>query len=127
MFALGLLNGMSLQKFVLAVMAPLLPAALWAGREWRRQSETALESDHQKEETESLWNQVVGGEVAELEVSRRSRELQDAILVRRRGNAPVFDWVYRRLRSKQEDQMNVAAEVMVNQISRSNETAADDP
>jgi len=126
-FALGLLNGMSLQKFVLAVMAPLLPAALWAGREWRRQSETALESDHQKEETESLWNQVVGGEVAELEVSRRSRELQDAILVRRRGNAPVFDWVYRRLRSKQEDQMNVAAEVMVNQISRSNETAADDP
>lgn len=115
-FALGLLNGISLQKFVLAVMAPLLPAGLWAAREWRRQSETALESDRQKEDSESLWGQVVRGEVAEPEVSRRSRELQDAILVRRRGNAPVFDWVYRRLRSKQEDQMNVAAEVMVNQI-----------
>jgi hypothetical protein len=126
-FALGLLNGMSLQKFVLAVMAPLLPAALWAAREWRRQIETGLESDRQKEDSESLWGQVVRGEVAEPEVSRRSRELQDAILVRRRGNAPVFDWVYRRLRSKQEDQMNVAAEVMVNQISRSNGTAAHDP
>lgn len=125
-FALGLLNGMSLQKFVLAVMAPLLPAALWAAREWRRQTETALESDRQKEDNESLWGQVVRGEVAEPEVSRRSRELQDAILVRRRGNASVFDWVYRRLRSKQEDQMNVAAEAMVNQIRNSDGTAAHD-
>jgi len=56
-FALGLLNGMSLQKFVLAVMAPLLPAGLWAAREWRRQSETALESDRQKDDSESLWGQ----------------------------------------------------------------------
>jgi hypothetical protein len=126
-FALGLLNGMSLQKFVLAVMAPLLPAALWAAREWRRQSETALESDRQKEDSELLWSQVVSGEVSEPEVLRRSRELQDAILVRRRGNAPVFDWVYRRLRSKQEDQMNVAAEVMANQVRHSDGTAGHDP
>jgi hypothetical protein len=123
-FALGLLNGMSLQKFVLAVMAPLLPAALWAAREWRRQIETGLESDRQKEDSESLWGQVVRGEVAEPEASRRSRELQDAILVRRRGNAPVFDWVYRRLRTKQEDQMNVAADAMLNEIGHSNATTA---
>lgn len=126
-FASGLMNGMSLQKFVLAVMAPLLPAALWAAREWRRQSETAVESDRQKEDSESLWGRCVRGEVAEPEVSRRSRELQDAILVRRRGNAPVFDWVYRRLRRKQEDQMNVAAEAMVNEVQHSDGTVAHDP
>jgi hypothetical protein len=115
-FLLGLLNGMSLQKFVLAVMAPLLPAVLWAAREWRRQSETAMESDRRKEYSELLWGQVVRGEVAEQEVSRRSRELQDAILVRRREGAPVFDWVYRCLRRKQEEQMNVGAEKMVDEI-----------
>jgi hypothetical protein len=60
-FALGLLNGMSLQKFVLAVMAPLLPAALWAAREWWRQSETASESNRQKEDSESLWGQFYKG------------------------------------------------------------------
>jgi len=124
-FALGLLNGMSLQKLVLAVMAPLLPAALWATREWRRQSETALESGRQKEDSESLWCHVVRGEVPESEVSRRSRELQDAILVRRRQGAPVFDWVYRCLRRKQEEQMNVGAQKMLDEIRRRNSTALD--
>jgi len=45
---LGLVNGVSLQKFVLAVVAPLLPAVLWAGREYRRQKETAIRSDRLK-------------------------------------------------------------------------------
>jgi len=123
-FAIGLLNGMSLQKLVLAVMAPLLPAALWAAREWRRQSETASESDRRKEYCESLWGQVVRGELAEPEVSRRSRELQDAILVRRQQGPPVFDWVYRCLRRKQEEQMNVGAERMVDEIGQGNSTGA---
>ena len=123
-FGIGLLNGMSLQKFVLAVMAPLLPAGQWATREWQRQSETASESECRKEYAESLWGQIVRGEVAEPDVSRRSRELQDAILVRRRESAPVFNWVYRRLRRKHEEQMNVGAESMVAEIGHGNGTAA---
>jgi len=125
-FVLGLLNGMTLQKFVLAVMAPLLPAALWAARERRRQSETALESDLRKEYSESLWGQVVRGEVAEPEASRRSRELQDAILVRRREGAPVFNWVYRCLRRKQEEQMKVGADKMVDEILRGEGAVSND-
>jgi hypothetical protein len=123
-FAIGLLNGISLQKFVLAVMAPLLPAALWAVREWHRQNDTSSESDRRKEYCESLWTQVVRGEVADTEASRRSRELQDAILVRRRESAPVFDWVYRCLRRKHEEQMNVGAEKMVDELSRGNDARA---
>jgi len=123
-FVLGLLRGMSLQKFVLAVMAPLLPAALWAAREWQRQRETALESDRLKQYSESLWDRMVRDKVTEPEVSRLARELQDAILVRRRQGAPIFDWVYQRLRRKQEEQMNVGAERMVNEIRPGNGTAA---
>src|SRR5712664_667645 len=117
-FLLGLVKGMSLQKFVLAVMTPLLPAVIWAARELRRQIESARESDRLKEYGESLWEQVVAGKVAEPEVVKRSRELQDAILVRRRESAPVLNWVYKALRSKHEDQMNVGAQKMVDQISR---------
>jgi hypothetical protein len=116
-FLLGLVKGLSLQKFVLAVMTPLLPAALWAAREFRRHIESATESDRLKEYGESLWEQVVAGEVAEPEVVKRSRELQDAILVRRRESAPVLNWVYKSLRSKHEDQMNVGAQKMVDQIN----------
>jgi hypothetical protein len=116
-FLLGLVKGISLQKFVLAVMTPLLPAALWAAREFRRQIESAAESDRLKEYGESLWEQVVAGEVAESDVDKRSRELQDAILVRRRESAPVLNWVYKSLRRKHEEQMNVGAQKMVDQIS----------
>ena len=116
-FLLGLVKGMSLQKFVLAVMTPLLPAALWAAREFKRQSESATESDRLKEYIESLWERVVAGKVTEAEVVRHSRELQDAILVRRRQGAPVFEWIYKFLRSKHEEQMNVGARTMVDQIT----------
>ena len=113
---LGLINGMSLQKFVLAVVAPLLPAALWAGREYRRQKDTALRSDRLRRYGESLWEQVINNEVDEFEVSKRSRELQDAILIRRQESAPVFDWIYKLLRSEQEEQMNIGAQKMVDEI-----------
>jgi hypothetical protein len=115
---LGLINGMSLQKFVLAVAAPLLPAILWAGREYRRQKDTALRSDRLRGYGESLWEQVIKNEVDESEVSKRSRELQDAILVRRQESAPVFDWIYKLLRSKHEEQMNIGAQKMVDEITQ---------
>jgi len=115
---LGLINGMSLQKFVLAVVAPLLPAILWAGREYRRQKDTALRSDRLRGYGESLWEQLTKNEMDESEVSKRSRELQDAILIRRQESAPVFDWIYKLLRSKHEEQMNIGAQKMVDEITQ---------
>ena len=115
-FMLGLVHGISLQKFVLAVVAPLLPAVLWAAREYKRQRDTALRSDRLKEYGETLWEQIIRGEVDESEVSKRSREIQDAILIRRQESAPVFNWIYKLLRSKQEEQMNIGAQAMAEQI-----------
>ena len=54
--------------------------------------------------------------VSEAEIESSARPLQDAILVSRRERATVFDWIYRRLREKQEDQMNVGAEKMIQEI-----------
>jgi len=115
---LGLMNDMSLRKVVLAILAPLLPAILWAAREYKRQKDTALRSDRLKAYGESLWAQIVKNEVPELDVSKRSRELQDAILIRRQESAPVFDWIYKLLRSKQEEQMNIGAQKMVDEITQ---------
>ena len=98
--------------------APLLPALLWAAREYQRQKDTALRSDRLKAYGESLWEQIVNNEVAESELSKRSRELQDAILIRRQESAPVFDWIYKLLRSKHEEQMNIGAQKMVDEITQ---------
>ena len=113
--SLGLLTGMNLRKFVLAVAAPLSPAFLWGIREIRRQREAATDLDRLKGCGESLWKGVVRGEVTEPTAEGRSRELQNAILLRRRSNPFVFNWIYRHLRRDYEEQMNVGAEDMVAQ------------
>lgn len=43
--------------------------------------------------------------LSESEANTLSRELQDAIFYGRLGNPFVFDWIYRLLRNKYEDQM----------------------
>ena len=122
-FCFGFEQQWTLDHFVLAFLAPLTPALMWAGREWKRQTEGASNLDRLRETTEQLWGQMLKGNLSEAELTLRSRTLQDAILVGRRERATVFDWVYRRLRNKQEKQMNVGAEEMISQI-RAHESGA---
>jgi hypothetical protein len=105
-----------LEQFVLAVVAPLFPALMWAGREYKRQTDGAAELDRLRDTAERLWNHMLKSGVSEAEIESSARPLQDAILVGRRERATVFDWIYRRLRKKQEDQMNVGAEKMIQGI-----------
>lgn len=122
-FCFGFEQHWSLEQFVLGVLAPLTPALMWAGRECKRQTDAASNLDRLRETTEQIWNQMLKGTLAEPELTQRSRTLQDAILVGRRERATVFDWVYGRLRKRQEEQMNVGAEEMINQI-RAHEPSA---
>jgi hypothetical protein len=115
-FLFGFAKHWSLEQFVLAVLAPLFPALMWAGREYRRQTDGAAELDRLRDTTERLWNHMLQSGVSEAEIESSARPLQDAILVSRRERATVFDWIYRRLREKQEDQMNVGAEKMIQEI-----------
>ena len=119
---LGLLTEMPLQKFVLAVAAPLSPTFLWGIREAWRQKEAAAALDRLKDLGDSLWEEVVQGEVMEPEATSRSRELQNAILLCRRTNPFVFDWIYWRSRRDYEEQMNVGAENMVAQVNTASGT-----
>ena len=114
---LGLLTGMNLQKFVLAILAPLSPTLLWGMCEVRRQREAAAALDRLKDCGDSLWKEVVQEKVIESAATSRSRELQNAILLRRSTNPFVFDWIYRKSRRDYEEQMNVGAEDMVAQVN----------
>lgn len=115
---LGFANDMNMQQFVLAVAAPLSPSLLWGMREARRQRDAAATVERLKDLVDAFWREVSGGELTEPAATRRSRELQDGILMHRRTNPPVFDWVYRWRRREHEEQMEISAEEMVAQVRR---------
>jgi hypothetical protein len=110
MFAIGLVGGMSLEKFVLAVLAPLSPAVLWGIRDCKKQMKASTRSRRLKEHAEDLWEKSLKGDLPVEEIDRESRELQDELFVSRRDDPLIFDWVYERLRDEFEAQMNKGAE-----------------
>ena len=113
---LGLLTEMTLEAFVLAIAAPLFPTALWGLREARRQQDAAAALDRLRDSSESCWREVSRDGLPQSAATRRSRELQDGILIHRRTNPLVFDWIYRLRRREYEEQMEVGAEDMVAEI-----------
>ena len=105
-----------LQEAVLFFAMPLLPTFLWGLSEARRQREAANAADRLRNLTEDLWTRFVLREVTEPEAMRLSRELQNAIFLRRSTSPFVFDWIYHRLRREYEEQINVGVEEMVAQL-----------
>jgi hypothetical protein len=92
---LGLVRGLTLEKLILAVMLPLSPALL-AARMW---SELCADGDR--------------GELA-----HKSRTLQDEIYDNRKCNSSVFDWMFQRVRTRYESQMNYTAQQLVDEAKQ---------
>lgn len=122
MFAM--LRQWDMATVVLTIAAPLSPAFLWGMREARRQGAAALALNRLRELGENLWADIVRGSISEAEATIRSRQLQDAILLRRQTNPLVFDWIYRCLRRGYEAQMNFGAEDMVAQVAPDDTTSS---
>lgn len=112
-FALGLAAKMTLEHLLLAVLAPLTPAFLWAIREGLRQREAARSGDSLKERGMALWGKAVKAEVDEARCESLSRQFQDAIFLHRRRSPFVFDWFYRVFRKQFEAQMHASTEQMI--------------
>jgi hypothetical protein len=117
--ALGLYKGMTLERFVLAILAPLSPAFLWGIREWKKQRAAADSADQLKAHTDEIWNEALAGTMSGKLLETEARDLQDEIYERRRTNPLIFDWIYYRLRDRQEEQANRAADELVEEALRS--------
>jgi hypothetical protein len=114
--SVSFIGGLTLQKFVLAVVAPVFPIFLFGIRDYKHQMETAEASLRQKEYVDSLWLDLKKHRCTQQEAETASRKLQDAIFDRRRGSQPVFDRVYEKLRNAHEEQMIKGAEQLVEDI-----------
>jgi hypothetical protein len=118
-FLIGLIGGMTLEKFVLVVAAPLISVFLWSVREYREQREAAEEQSNLKIAIEELWEIALDKGMSMERLEENSRRIQDKIFIQRRNNPLIFDWIYSYLRDQRETEMNQGAEFLVEEALKS--------
>lgn len=111
----GLALKMSMEVFVLSILAPIFPTLLWVIREIKKQREAIGTQERLMRFVEGIWKDALDRRRTDQQLGTASRELQDEIYLHRSSNQPVFNWVYNLMRTKQEDEMAVGVEEMVEQ------------
>ncbi len=109
----GLIGGLTLEKFVLAVMAPLLPTVVLGIRQFDENRKYAKSADRLKEYSEDMWDAAISGKSTPEDLKAESRRLQDAIFDNRRTSPLIFDWLYQRLLTQHEKESNKGANTLV--------------
>ena len=105
----------SLTSLVLAAV-PAVPFLTWAAHECARQKSTIDTINRLRDEIESLWDRLSSSGEHE-NVTLRARELQDAIFNHRASSPLIFDWIYRLLRRRFEEDMRVGADCWIADLS----------
>jgi hypothetical protein len=112
----GLIRGLTIDAFVLTVLAPAAPIVIWGVREYLRQRDATEVLDRVRSEAEALWERAKTGACSEPECTIQSRQFQNAIYERRSTSPLIFDWIYEIQRPRLEDQMNRSAKEFVREI-----------
>jgi MFS superfamily sulfate permease-like transporter len=112
---LGLIKGITIGRFFLVIVCPLLPAYIWAIREYFGQTDAASEKDELRKYSEELWVKALKGEFTDEKICKESRHLQDEIYNNRRTNPFILDCFYKWLRKENEEEINRGAEELVNE------------
>lgn len=106
---LGVATGLTVEKFILAVMAPVTPICMWVIKEVRKQGAVISEGERVVRHFDSIWRRVCSGQVMEEDLANESRSLQNEIYDRRRGNAVNPQWLYWKKRDEFQHLMVNAA------------------
>jgi hypothetical protein len=113
---------MTMEVFVLAVLAPMTPAILWGVREIRKNSFAADDMSKLQTYIDELWHKALAGNLTDKALEEESVLIQNQIFHSRSKNPFVFNWIYRHLRGAKEKTMHQVAAELVEQsfrISRS--------
>lgn len=110
---LAMSNKLTIEDFVVKVLAPLAPAMLLGIRQYLDHMEAAARLEKLKDHAEKLWSEAVCGKRSPSYMTTAARSLQDEIIESRRRSPLVFDAIFKRLRSKYDAQMNHGAAELV--------------
>ena len=117
-FLIGLVGGLTLEKFLLAVLAPLTPAFVLGLRQYTEHNEAATSLDRLRENADTLVQRVINKKLTQQDIEIESYSLQAQIYDNRRRSPLIFDWIYSILRRKDEEQMNKGAESLVQELTQ---------
>lgn len=115
--AVGIYQGLNINDLILTLCLPVLPMVAYVLREHRKQNDTIETLTTLKSEVEKLWDKALSGASSE-ELTSCSRALQDAIYRHRASNPLVFDWLYDKLRNREEDLTHHAVEKLVREAEQ---------
>lgn len=104
----GLALDLKLGNIMVSVVAPLAPAVLICLRQYREHADTATRLDALKDHAMRLFDEACRNPNA-LNLADRSRALQDEIFDSRKKSPPLFDWIFKIIRTRQEVQMNFSS------------------
>ncbi len=109
----GLVGGLTLERFFLVVVAPLVPALVLGITQYRDHMEAANRLDRIKDTVNDIWRRALGQRETDDTLYHYAIELQDSIFKNRSSSPLIFNWFYRHLRDDNQDSMNVGAEALV--------------
>lgn len=116
---IGLIGGLTIEKFLLAVLAPLTPAFVFGLRQYTEHNDAAARLDRLRESAEVLVQEVINRRYTPQDLERESYSLQTQIYDNRRRSPLILDWLYSRLRNEDEEKMNKGAESLVQELIQS--------
>jgi hypothetical protein len=112
----GMMRGLTIDSFVLTVLAPAAPIIIWGVRDYLRQRDATEGLDRVRSAIENLWERAKVGGCSDVDCTGESRQLQNLIYERRSMSPLIFSWVYNIKRPSLENQMNKSAEDFVGEI-----------
>lgn len=103
---------------LLSLAVPALPMLSWSWREYVRQRDHAVSQERIKGAIEKAISEIGNGALGGEKAKVRVRQLQDEILGARMADPLIFDWIYHRMRPKNEKTMAAAAGEYVDALLR---------
>jgi hypothetical protein len=110
---IGLVQGQTLKDSALTMIFPLLPIFLLGLRQYKEHNDAANRLDRLRERAETIIEDTLAKRVTPQDVEKASYSLQSQIYDNRRRSPLIFEWIYNRLKSDDEDLMNINAEALV--------------
>lgn len=115
---LGIKGGVSLEKYILVMVIPLMPIFILGIQQYKENTESATRLDELRKYAEGLWEKALQGTTSE-ELTHSSRNLQDMIYTNRWKNPLILDGFYKRFSEKDEELVNKTVDELVKEALKS--------
>lgn len=113
----GLVFDLTLQRFVLAVVVPLLPLILFCVRQFVENRNAANSIDELRSHAEKLWQHGLANTKDDASLKAECRDLQCEIFSHRKSAPLIFDRIYGRLQRAHEEAMNAGSDQLVREAN----------